>query len=182
MLPIDALMNEHRIIDRMIPPFKKELDRMQQAKTVNVKFIEKTVGFIRMYADRTHHGKEEGILFRELRKKQISNEHNAMMMDLINDHAFARRSVAALEHANIDYANGKKEAWQDVWKFLNDLYLLYPQHVQKEDTKFFQPSMEYFSRQERDAMMEEFEEFDQKIIHEEYSRVVGELENFTATQ
>jgi hemerythrin-like domain-containing protein len=180
MLPIEALMNEHRIIERMLPQFKKELKRMQHSKAVNTKFIEKAVDFIRTYADRTHHGKEEGVLFRELRQKSMSEEHSALMMELIEEHASARRATASLERANVGYMNGNAEAWKDVWKFLNDLSELYPKHIEKEDKRFFYPVMEYFSPQEREAMLNEFWNFDKRIIHEEYERVAGELEKMAA--
>jgi hypothetical protein len=35
--------------------------------------------------------------------------------------------------------------------------------------------MEYFTRQEQDAMLEEFWKFDQRMIHEKYARLVEEL-------
>jgi hemerythrin-like domain-containing protein len=180
MLPIEALMNEHRIIERMLPPFQKELDRMQHSKAVNSKFIEKAVDFIRTYADRTHHGKEEGVLFRELREKSLSEEHASLMMELMEEHAFARRATGSLEKANVSYMKGNTETWRDVWKFLNDLNELYPKHIEKEDKRFFYPVMEYFSPQEREAMLKEFGDFDKRIIHEEYQRVVGELEKMAA--
>ena len=114
LLPIDTLMQEHRIIERMVPPFKKELSRIEAEKDVNVKFIEKAVDFIRIYADRTHHGKEEGILFRELRKKSMSNEHATLIMGLIEDQPFSRKSTSDLEKANMTCARGNLEAWRDV--------------------------------------------------------------------
>jgi hemerythrin-like domain-containing protein len=69
MLPVDLLVQEHRIIERMVPPIKKELTRMKETKEVDPNLIDVTVDFIRTYADHCHHGKEEGILFRELAKK-----------------------------------------------------------------------------------------------------------------
>ena len=49
-------------------------------------------------------------------------------------------------------------------------------HAHKEDTSFFGPSMEYFTAQELDAMLREFGEFDRKIIHERYAKMLDELE------
>jgi hemerythrin-like domain-containing protein len=180
MLPIDALMQEHRIIERMIPSFKKELARMEESKDVNVKFIETAVDFIRTYADHCHHGKEEGILFRELRKKPLSNEHVVITNQLIEEHAYSRKSTSNLAEANTSYINGNAESWKDVSKFLKELIEFYPKHIEKEDMKFFYPSMEYFSPQEREAMLTEFWDFDKKLIHEKYERVVSELEKIAA--
>ncbi|HMF30231.1 MAG TPA: cation-binding protein, partial [Candidatus Lokiarchaeia archaeon] len=62
--PVAPLMIEHRLIERMIAVIKKSLPAMRESQTVAPTFIDTAVDFIRMYADRTHHGKEEDILFR----------------------------------------------------------------------------------------------------------------------
>jgi hemerythrin-like domain-containing protein len=59
---------------------------------------------------------------------------------------------------------------------LRELVALYPRHIEKEDKRFFFPSMEYFTRQEMDLMLQEFERFDSRMIHERYERTVEELE------
>ena len=74
MLPIGTLMMEHRLIERMIIIIKDELKVIQEEKKVNPIFIDNIVDFLRTYADQTHHGKEEDILFRELKKKNLSDE------------------------------------------------------------------------------------------------------------
>jgi len=174
--PIEALMQEHRLIERMISQMRKNLAAMEEAQHVNSKFVDVAVDFIRVYADRCHHGKEEGILFRELGSKQMAQDHSVMMQKLIEEHAFARRATSSLAKANEGYVNGNRDARKDVYKFMQDLIELYPQHVEKEDNKFFGPSMEYFTAQEQEAMLGEFWEFDRKIVHEHYGKVLDELE------
>ena len=48
----------------------------------------------------------------------------------------------------------------------------YPKHIEVEDKRFFIPVMEYFSKNEQDAMLKEGYEFDQKLIHERYQSIV----------
>ena len=180
MLPIGSLMWEHRLIERMISPIRKELSRISEMKEINSDFIDILVDFIRTYADRCHHGKEEDILFRELAKKKMSDEHAAMMKELIRDHIYSRITTRNLEKAKENYINGNAESLKDVSTFLNDLAELYPKHIEKEDKKFFYPSMEYFTQQEQDAMLKEFWEFDRKLIHEKYAKVLDEMERITS--
>src|SRR3990172_1144808 len=168
LLPIDALMQEHRLIERMISLMQKELTVMEGRGEVNSKFVDSIVDFIRVYADRCHHGKEEGILFRGLSSKQMSPEHATMMRDLINEHVYARKTTGNLAKANESYMNGNCDSWKDVYKLMKDLIEFYPMHIEKEDKKFFGPSMQYFSAQEQQAMLNDFGEFDRKIIHEHY--------------
>jgi hemerythrin-like domain-containing protein len=176
MLPVDLLVQEHRIIERMVPPIKRELTRMKETKEVNPNFIDVTVDFIRTYADHCHHGKEEGILFRELAKKRLSEEHITTMKELIEEHVYARKTTRNLESAKERFVNGSPEALKDVRKFLNDLAEFYPKHIEKENKNFFYPVMEYLTPQEQETMLQEFYDFDRKLIHEKYTKTIDEME------
>ena len=63
MKPIGPLMWEHRLIEQMVDLLRSEIDRITGRKTANVTLIEQAIDFFRTYADRTHHGKEEEILW-----------------------------------------------------------------------------------------------------------------------
>ena len=177
MLPIDALMKEHRLIERMILQMKKEIVKMEKTNENDSKFVDTAVDFIRVYADRCHHGKEEGVLFRELSGKHMPSKHTKMMMDLINEHVYARKTTANLANANKSYVEGNRNALKDVLEYLKALIEFYPKHIEKEDKKFFGISMEYFSADEQKNMLNEFWEFDRKIIHDHYAKILDELEN-----
>jgi len=56
--------------------------------------------------------------------------------------------------------------------FLKELIEFYPIHIEKEDKHFFLPAMEYFNKEERNAMLQEFGEFDKSLIHEKYKQLV----------
>ena len=73
------LMIEHRLIERMIVQIKRVLSKIGKVEKVDPVFVDITVDFIRTYADRTHHGKEEDILFRDLKQKELSKENRQLM-------------------------------------------------------------------------------------------------------
>ena len=66
MLPIGPLMIEHRLIEKMIKVMQQKVEAWKQEERINPEFIDVAVDFIRTYADKCHHGKEEDILFRDL--------------------------------------------------------------------------------------------------------------------
>ena len=107
-------MQEHRLIERMISQMNKELLRMKEMNEVNSAFIDVVVDFIRVYADRCHHGKEEGVLFRELSSKQMSSEHVRMVRELIDEHVYARRTTSNLAKAKERYVKGDGESRKEV--------------------------------------------------------------------
>ncbi len=176
MKPIGPLMREHRLIERMIGLLAEELRRMSAENSADLRFIRAAVDFFRTYADRTHHGKEEDILFRELAGKQLSPEHKKIMDELVAEHIFARKTVGSLVSAANGYEQGKADSLKNIMACVKELVSLYPRHIEKEDKHFFYPSLEYFSHEEQDAMLSEFREFDRNMIHEKYQKLVVELQ------
>jgi len=176
MMPIGPLMIEHRLIEKMIAVMKEHLKAIEEQSHIPSGFIEATVDFIRTYADRCHHGKEEDILFRELKKKSMSPQHKRTMEELIEEHVWGRNTTKALLESYTSYRHGNAESLSGVIAHLKELIDFYPVHIEKEDRHFFRPVMEYFTQEERDAMLEEGFEFDQKLIHEKYRDIVENAE------
>jgi len=170
------LMIEHRLIEQMLNIVRRTLEHVEQTQAIDPYFVDTAVDFIRVYADRTHHGKEEDIMFRELRKKPLSNEDRLLMDELIKDHIFGRNTTKALVEANMRYRRGNETALGEVTAHLKTLVEFYPKHIMKEDDVFFPASRTYFSDIEDQAMLNEFWEFDKKMIHEKYKAVVKEFE------
>ena len=176
MKPIGPLMIEHRLIERMVGLLDRQLKKATETSQVDTNLINTGVDFFRTYADRTHHGKEENILFRELSAKRLSDEHKKMMELLIQEHLFARQSMGRLSDANHSYIEGDEQALEQIVNELSLLVKFYPEHIEKEDKHFFIPVMDYFSQDELQNMLEKFWEFDRIMIHEKYKRTVEEIE------
>ena len=104
MKPRGPLMIEHRLIEKMLIIANKELENIKKNKTVDPIFIDTFVDFIRIYIDRTHHGKEEDILFKELENKKLDDNDKKGMQELIDEHIAARKIVKELIEAKIKYA------------------------------------------------------------------------------
>jgi hemerythrin-like domain-containing protein len=170
------LMIEHRLIERMLSVIKDALSKIESKHKVDPVFVDVAVDFIRIYADRTHHGKEEDILFREMKNKPLSAGDRRVMNELIEEHVFGRRTTQALVVANTRYRNGDETALADIADKLQILIEFYPKHIEKEDKEFFPSSRTYFTDKEDQAMLAEFWEFDRRMIHEKYKSVVEGLE------
>ncbi|MFX1452877.1 MAG: hemerythrin domain-containing protein [Promethearchaeota archaeon] len=176
MMPIGPLMIEHRLIEKMIALMNDEIKKMKKFDKANPLFIDNAVDFIRMYADRTHHGKEEDILFRDLLKKELSPNHNKIMEELVEEHIWARTIVSKLIDAKNHYVKGKVEVLNEIIDLMNKLVIFYPKHIEKEDKHFFIPIMKYFTEDEQMKMLQEFWDFDKTLIHEKYKKLVENLQ------
>jgi len=170
------LMIEHRLIERMIALVEGALARIESAGEVDPALVDTAVDFIRTYADRTHHGKEEDILFRDLAERDLSAGDRRLMRELIAEHVHGRETTAALVAANDRYRKGDAAALADVAAALRALVAFYPQHIAKEDEVFFPAARGYLTDEEDQAMLAEFRRFDAGMIHDKYRSLVEGLE------
>ena len=170
------LMIEHRLIEKMLAVIKRKLSEIDAVKSVDPVFVDTAVDFIRIYADRTHHGKEEDILFRDLKKKNLSDDDQRIMNELLEEHVLGRKTTKELVEANHRYRNGDTSALAVIASRLQKLLDFYPQHIEKEDKIFFLSSRKYFTDEEDGQMLAEFWDFDRNMIHEKYKTVVEDQE------
>lgn len=176
MQPRGPLMIEHRLIMRMISLIDQAAKSFEKNEVINESFIDTVVDFLRTYADLTHHGKEEEILFRDLSRKNLSDNDNIIMQELIQEHIVGRTITADLVKSAHAYKKGDTEALSFITRTLRKFVGFYPKHIEKEDTVFFPSAMAYLSESEQQAMLEEFREFNANLIHDKYKSVVEALE------
>ncbi len=176
------LMIEHRLIERMIDRIAQSVAIIKSGGSVDPATIDLYVDFIRTYADRTHHGKEENILFRDLDNKPMTEADRRLMNELVEEHVMGRRLTGELVAANEVQRRASSDASAQIGIILEKLVGFYPLHIDKEDKIFFPAVRSYFSAEEEQAMLLEFRHFDQGMIHEKYRALVENLERKKQTR
>ncbi len=166
-MPIALLMIEHRQIERMVPVLRDEA-RKARLGSADPERIDALVDFIRSYADKCHHGKEEDILFRALQGKPVPESVRSTMGRLVEDHKVSRDRVRAVAEANRRYRLGDEGALTAMAESLEFLAELYPGHIAIEDRSFFIPSMDLFTAEEQKQMLAQFQAFDRNLVHQLY--------------
>ena len=176
MMPIAPLMIEHRLIERMVRRIGLERLKLQRGGELDAVFLLEAIDFMRAYADRCHHGKEEDILFSELERRPMSAELKRTMEGLAQEHVLARELVSKMAELREQYLGGDEFAAEKAANVLGRIADLYPKHIEKEDKEFFLPVMELFTKEDQATMLERFYEFDRNLIHERYQRLVNKWE------
>jgi hemerythrin-like domain-containing protein len=174
MKPRGQLMIEHRLIEKLLAAAAERANGMTQ-ESYDPVLVDSIVDFIKTYADRTHHGKEEDILFRELSTKEVSGENLRVMNELIDEHKQARAKVGEITDLNGRYKSGDRNVVSRIKEIILWLAHFYPVHIGKEDKDFFPKSEKYFSAQELDKMVQDFWTFDRNMIHEKYQGLLESL-------
>lgn len=177
MLLIEPLIEEHIVIDKMIQLMENEIEKMKKFNKANPLFVDTAVDFIKIYAHKTHHGKEEHILFRDLEKKELSPNHSKILEALKQDHVWERITVEKLVEAKNQYGKGNKDILNEIISIMSELVNFYPDHLKKEDKHFFIPVMSYFTIEEQNKMLQEFWDYDKTLIHERYKQIIENLQN-----
>lgn len=147
--PTAVLSDEHKNILLVINKILKECDQIDSGGNVDEDFFRKAVSFIKNYADKFHHAKEEDILFRELNKDGVL-EHCNPIGQMLHEHDLGRGFVKGLSEAvekgdkteAVKNARGYCELLQEhIFKEDNILYPMadeaLKETVQKEIAKKF---------------------------------------------
>ncbi len=180
-LPIQPLIVEHRLIKRMLEVMRWRVADMESIGTADIGFIDAVVDFLRTYADRSHHGKEEEILFRELASKPLSAEHRQALDELVAEHVFARTTTERLVEARNLYAAGGVSALDEITTCLHMFVEFYPKHIAREEHEFFGAVMSYFTAAELDRMLAAENEFDQRFVQVMYTKAIEGWERMPDT-
>ena len=124
------LMIEHRLIEKVLIVAKQKAISATEID-YNPIFIETIVDFIKTYADRTHHGKEENILFEELSKKKLDAEDLRIMNELIDEHKQTRAKVKEVVDLNEKYKGGDRKVGHMIVDAIIWLAGFDPVHIKK---------------------------------------------------
>ena len=98
---IETLMNEHRVIERVLDGLVAFADEVQRKGTTEKEELSRFVTFIREFADACHHGKEEDILFAAMVEHGFPRNGGpiAVMLHEHDQGRGARRDPAAARRA-----------------------------------------------------------------------------------
>lgn len=127
-----ALVSEHRLILRMITLLESNAARTAEGSYTNWQFYLDGVDFIRNYADRFHHAKEEDVLFEALIKNGMPRE-NSPIAAMLMEHDQGRAFVKAMETAALEALEGQSDREQTIADNALAYAALLREHISKED-------------------------------------------------
>lgn len=127
-----ALVDEHRLILRMIALLEKNAPRTAAGSYLNWQFYLDGIDFIRQYADRFHHAKEEDVLFKALIDNGMPKDHSPVAAMLM-EHDQGRSYVLAMESAVHEALAGRTDIYQAIADNALGYAALLRDHIEKED-------------------------------------------------
>lgn len=171
----EVLKAEHRVIEKALDA----LERLVRAPANSaLDPWAKVIDFLRNFADKCHHLKEERLLFPALEERGIPREGGPIGM-MLAEHEEGRGYVRAMAAALESASANPVEALAVLKKEAGAYVRLLREHIVKEDEVLFEMADEILSAEEQKQLLRDFEEHELKEmgsgVHEKYLRIASEL-------
>jgi hemerythrin-like domain-containing protein len=171
---IADLNNEHEAILSVIKIMGRMAAAIDTSTLMDTRDISSAIGFLKEFADKCHHGKEEGLLFPAMVAAGVSQEGGpigAMLAEHVQGRKFIRDMEESLA-AGVDLAKFA-QAEKGYAHLLRN-------HIQKENWVLFPMAEDVLSGPQLEKLYEGFEEHEEKVIghgrHEELHALLKNLQ------
>lgn len=180
--PTDILEKEHRLIQQAVAAMGALADALEASQIVRSQTLLDIVEFMRTFADKCHHGKEEDLLFPLLVARGVPTQ-GCPIGALTYEHQQGRALVGEFAEAVAGYAQDATAA-EPVVKGLRALIDLYPGHIWKEDYLLFPMTNKVLSESDQDSLYAGFQAVDEALgagVHRRFEEMVARLETEVLT-
>jgi hemerythrin-like domain-containing protein len=133
----DVLRNEHIYIKKVLAGMRKQCIGIVNGEKVDAELFEKIIDFVRSYADKYHHQKEEKHLFNVMSEQLAKDIGAGPIEGMLTEHDFGRAYIYELEQALKRYKDGDMDARVDIVANAMGYELLLTKHIDKEDNAIF---------------------------------------------
>jgi len=106
----------------------------------------------------------------------MSDVHSKLMRSLIEEHACGRKTVNGSESAERACIIDETESSQNI-KVVEGVGRVFSHAIEREQGQFFHQCMQYLSKQELENTLQEFSDFDRKMMHTKHQQIVEKMEN-----
>lgn len=172
-----VMVDEHKLILRMIALVERNTALLEAGKFRNWQFYLDAVDFIRNFADRFHHAKEEDVLFTALVKNGMPEKQSpieAMHME----HDQGRAHVRAMEEAAQRALDGEIGQGAIIIEHARGYAALLRGHIEKEDDILYPLAERVLPEEVRDGMLTGYRVAEARTpgLEQKYRKMVEEYE------
>ena len=153
------LTSEHNAIQIALNILEEIIEKLKKDDEADIKDINDLLDFLREFADKCHHGKEEGFLFPALEKAGIRKEGGPIGV-MLQEHIKGRNLIKEMQENILnDHVSktGFIAAGSDYVRHLRA-------HIEKENAVLFPLIETRMSVLEQKELLENFENHEEKVI------------------
>lgn len=180
MTSIELMVEEHKYIKKMLQVVRNASFKILKGGDISYEDFDEMIDFIKNYADKHHHGKEEKFLFKEMVDQLGTVGVNLITHGMLVEHDYGRLYISELKSALERVKNGDEESKLDVISnavgYANHLN----RHIIKEDAVVYTYADKNLTKEILDsvnAKTDVFEEEASKLgTQEHYIKMLEKLE------
>ncbi len=147
----NELIAEHQNILKFIDTMLTECDQLEKGNETEKVFFDKAIDFIKNYADRYHHAKEEDILFKVMLENPGAMHCNPIPV-MLHEHEAGRHFVKGLEEGLSEGNKGK------IVENARGYGYLLQEHIYKEDNILYPMAEAALSDQHKEMVLKKYKE------------------------
>ena len=163
MTPTEDLIREHDAIKEMLMIMSKIAGNIETDKGFDTNDVEKIIDFLRIFADKCHHGKEETALFPALVLEGMV-EDNGPIGVMLHEHNIGRGYVNGLIAGVEDFKSNFAKSSGLIAACLTNYVDLLQTHIQKEENILFPMANKVLSEQKQKEIFKQFEKIEEDVV------------------
>ena len=180
MKATEELKEEHKAIKIALSILSNVSKRLDSGEEVDPEDLGQILEFIKTFADKCHHGKEEDLLFVAMEKVGIPRDKGPIGV-MLREHEQGRSYVRSMSEAVEKYKAGELSYSSQFVENAKKYTELLTQHIDKEDNVLYPMADMQFSAEKQRELIEKFEELEQERMgigkHEELHELLHHLED-----
>ena len=178
MKPTEQLIREHDAIKIMLRIMEKVSQKLEAGERADVEHLDSIIDFIRTFADKCHHGKEEELLFTAMVESGIPGKGGPIGV-MLSEHESGRKYVRGIIDGIAKYKKGEDKAELQIADNARNYVALLTLHIDKEDNVLYPMADMHLTEDKKRELLEEFERVERGKIgvgkHEELHKTLDEL-------
>lgn len=177
---IALMIEEHKNIKRMLSVIRKACLGIMNGKEIDYADFETMIDFVRNYADKHHHGKEEKLLFNRMADELGAAAEKLVKFGMLVEHDLGRFYIRELEEALDKVKSGDEESKLDVIADAVSYTHLLNRHIDKEDNVVYSFARRELRKETLIKVNEESEKFEEEMriagVQDKYIKLLEQLE------
>ncbi len=178
MRPTEILMEEHRVIERVLTALEKAASRLSRGEDVYLRFFSGTSTLIHGFNDSYHYKKEEQVLLPVLIENGMPQD-SGPIATILAEHEEGRRLAQRLRQVIDRYQSGDINARDQVILSALAYVSLLRRHMYKEDHALFPMVEKIIPPEQQIRLIEAFDRFEREAngaeLHEKYYGMADRL-------
>ncbi|PWB81561.1 MAG: hypothetical protein C3F08_01640 [Candidatus Methylomirabilota bacterium] len=156
--PTQILKDEHTLILQALDGLERKLIAMEAGAAPDRAYLEKSVKFIRTFADACHHGKEEDLLFKTMVNRGFPLQGGPIAV-MLSEHEAGRTYIRDMADAAAAVGTDPAAAQKIIRNGRAYIQMLRP-HIDKENMILYAMADNMLSAEDQKHLGEEFERFE----------------------